>query len=192
MDGGFVTPDFLAPLDLAAHRSLIPPGITLKGMFFQQVLDEARKAGGDVGANARYLAFKDYPLEEWVDILVACAERTHPRTPLREALRRMGGHTYKTFADSTLGKVLFSTAAMDVETVLRLVPKAYALTSPAARVELLSVESGRGVLAMRNVWDFVDCYQVGVLEGGLRLFGKSPRIAIRKLGPASADFEISW
>lgn len=192
MEGAFVTPDFLAPLDLAAHRALVPTGLVTKGMFFQQVLEDAKKAGGDVGPKSRYLPFKDYPLEEWIEVLVACAERAHPRTPIREALRRMGGHSFKTFAESTIGKVLFSADARNVEDILALVPKAYALTTPSSKVELVSAEPGRGVLALREVWDFVDCYQIGVVEGGLRMLGKVPRIGIRKLGPAAADFEISW
>src|SRR5262249_11745703 len=109
---GFTLPSLRAPLDAAAHIAAAPEWGSVKGLFFQDLVNVA-SAHGTVKSRQRYLPFLDYPLREYMDLLVACAGIVHPREPLRSGLRRLGRLAYPTFSKTLIGRAIFGVAGRD-------------------------------------------------------------------------------
>lgn len=192
MDEVFHLPEWSAPLDLAAHLRLAPAESTVKGMFLQQIVEAALAASGTRLGRGEYSAVKDYPLHEWLELLVRGAGLTHPDVPVREGLRRLGQRCYPMLAESMIGKILVSVAGNDINAILRVAPRVYRVSSTIGAVEVSFLEPQRAIIQLREIWDFPDAYQVGIYEGGLRALGRSGEVRVRVLGPASADLELVW
>ena len=188
----YVRPDPKVPVDLAAHIALAPAGGKVKGMFFRKVLDEVQRKGGPSIRERSYFTFSDYPLADWLTLLRDAAAAAHPRDPIREGLRKLGRSMYPTFADSTVGKVLFSVAGRDVMRALPLYPRIWSVISNHGTAAIDELTPGRVVIRQRNVWDFVDCFQLGSIEGGFGFFGIHADVKLAALSPCDADFEVTW
>lgn len=186
-------PDLRAPFDLEAHLALAPPDGLVKGMFFESVAREVRAVSGrSVRDDTRYHAFASYPLRRWLTYLHDAALTAYPREPVRAGLRRLGHSMFPTFSRSMVGKVVFSVAGGDLLRSLPLYPKIWSIISNHARAEVDELQDGRVVIRQRNVWDFVDSFQLGSLEGGMQVFGKRARVRVHVLSPCDADFEVTW
>jgi len=186
----FREPDHRAPLDVAGLIAEVPAQNTTKGMFFDPLARAARKYG--VGAEARYVAFRDYPLRDFMRLIADYASARFPGLPTREALRRVGWEAFPTLMSSVAGRVIFAFAGREVRSALRLAPDAYkhSLSHCSVRSRLNGV--GQAVLEYRGVWNFADCYQVGVIEGGCRAFGAEPSVRVCARGLADVDMLIRW
>jgi uncharacterized protein (TIGR02265 family) len=181
-----------ASLALAERIASAPAGAVAKGLFFQAVIDQARAASGRAPGRERYIAFKDYPFTEWLEVLVECARVTHPRLAPREALRRIGRNVYPRFAESTLGKVILGAAGTNVVAAVRLMPRIYSSVGSAGTVYVREMAPGRAVVELRGFWDFPDAYHVGVFEGGLAALGHPGTVRAQSLSPCDADLELVW
>ncbi len=188
----FVAPDFDAPLDLDERVRQAPSIATVKGMFFQRLCDDARLASGRRIGRDRYVSFKDYPVREWLRLLVEAAGAVYPHERPRHGLRLLGRRAYGTFAESAVGKVVMSVAGPNIKAALRLAPRAYMLAGNTIHVELGELTGDRAVFRLRNAWDFHDAWHVGVLEGGVMAFGRTPETRVRVLSLCDADIEITW
>lgn len=188
----FVPPSFHAPLDLAAHLALAPGSGRVKGMFFRRVVEQVKKLSGTQIRARTYFPFSDQPLAEWLTLLHDAAEVAYPREPRREGLRRLGRSMYGTFVESTVGKVLVSVAGRDVMAALPLYPRIWSIISNHGTAEVAELAPGRVVIRLRNVWDFVDAFQVGSLEGGMGFFGIDVRVRVHVVSPCDADYELTW
>lgn len=188
----FRFPDWNAPIDLHERLGRTPAEQTVKGLFIQQILEQARAASGTAPTGADYLAFHDYPMHEWMELLVRCAEITYPVSPVREGLRRLGQMAYPTFAASSVGKVLLGVAGPEVSALLRLVPRISRITRSGGIADVSFPASARAVVHLRDVWDFPDAYHVGVYEGAVRSVGAKGQVKVRMIGAAGADLEVTW
>lgn len=193
MDGEFREPDWSAPLDVEMRLASMPANATVKGMFLQSIADVAKKACGRAPGRGSYVAFKDYPLHEMAELMLACSELVWPRFWPREALRRLGQTAYPTFAASTIGKVVMSVAGRDPVAALKLVPKAYYLIgSHAGQASIEQVAEREMLLRLRGVWTWPDAYNVGVHEGGLAAWGLTGEVTVRTLSACDADLRLRW
>ena len=50
----------------------------------------------------------------------------------------------------------------------------------------------RAVVALRDLWNFPDSYQVGVFEGAMETFGLRGDIRVRVHSLADVDLLITW
>jgi uncharacterized protein (TIGR02265 family) len=191
MAGEFTDPDWEAPLDLGERLAAVPPDITIKGMFFQLIVDEARNASGRSPGRERYVPFKGYPADEWMKVLVECAGLTYPRLPAREGIRRLGRRVYGMFVETMVGRVLFSVVGGSTTAALRVLPQAYRI-SGTGKAEVSVIRDDRAVVHLRGLWDFPDAYHVGVLEGGLTALGRVGKVRVRVLSLCDVDMELTW
>lgn len=194
-DPGFDLPDWQAPLDTAAQLAGAPEHGTTKGLFFQDIVNTctaARVALSVPGARARYVPFIDYPLREYIELLVSAAELLHPREPLRNGLRRLGRLAYPTLVGTLIGRAIFGVAGRDFGVVLSLASRAYSVSIKPGDATLVERGDGRAVVALRNIWSFPDAYQVGVFEGALIALGLRGEVKTRVLSPCNVDFEVTW
>lgn len=186
----FLPFDAEAPLDVAARIRATPPNITAKGMFFEHLARSARQLG--VRCEERYVAFRDYPLREFMQLTAEYGAARHPRLPAREALRRVGWDAFSTLMGSVVGRVLFTFAGRDLVAALRLARDAYKRTVSSGTVTTRLVSSHQAVLEFRGIWNFTDCYQLGAIEGGCRAFEKNPVISLRVHSECDVDMLIRW
>lgn len=188
----YAPPNLTAPLDLRAHLALAPPHGKVKGMFFRRVLGEVRFVTGRNLTAHRYHPFADYPLAEWLRLLHDAAIATWPRETVRTGMRRLGRSMYSTFVESMVGKVVFSVAQGNLMRALPLYPKIWSVVSNHGRAEVDELRAGRAVIRLRNVWDFVESFELGALEGGIDCFGVQADVKVAVLSECDADYEVTW
>ena len=183
---------FREPLDVQPYIASYPPSNMAKGMFFTCITRLAReKSGQSIGLD-HYTAFKSYSFTDWLTLLPQCAQLAYPHLPLRAALYEIAGHIYKTFAESTIGKVVMSVAGRDANAAVRLVTRAYESVGTLGTVRLAEQVGNRSLVEFRDMWEYPDCYQAGVLAAGVRSYGHNPRVRVRVLSLCDVDVELSW
>ncbi len=188
----YLEPVWEAPIDLVAHRALAPRDGKVKGMFFRRIIAETRAVTGRPITTRPFFAFSDYPLADWLTLLHDAALFAHPRLPVRAGLRRLGRAMVPAFAESMLGKVVYSVAGDSLMRALPLTPRVWSVISNHGTAEVRELRQGRVIICLRNVWDFLDSFQLGSIEGGMAFFGVDAAVKVAMLGPCEADFEVTW
>jgi len=189
---GFGRPDWDAPIDVDGRLEGAPSDGWVRGMFFQGLVDFVRAKTGQPVGRERYLAFKAYPLREYIELLASLAGAAFPDVPLREGLRRLGHRAYPNLMASTIGRVLFSVAANDFGEALRLVGQVYRVVANPGRVLVAQVEPGFALLELRSMWTFADAYQVGVFEGGMKAYRREGEVQVRVRSLSEVDLSLRW
>ncbi len=190
--GDFEEPRWHAPLHIEPYLSGANPAGTVKGMFFTCVNDLAREKSGSAPGRETYTRFKSYPLREWLEMLPECARLAYPRLSIHSALFETGFHIYRTFSESTVGRVVMSVAGRDVHAAIRLTARAYAAVASSSSVTVVEHEARRAVFELRNFWEYPDCYQAGVLAAGVQSYGEKPRVRVRSISRCDCDVELTW
>ena len=188
----FRFPDWNAPIDLHERLLRMPAEQTTKGMFMQQIIDQARAASGTSLIQSSFLPFRDYPMSEWMELLVRGAEIAHPVVPVREGIRRLGHLSYGMFAASSAGQVMIGVAGGSMSGLLRFVPRFYRITGRGGIADVSFPAAHTAIVHLRDVWDFPDAYHVGVYEGVMRGVGATGQVKVRTIGASGADLEVVW
>lgn len=170
---------------------------TLKGMFFQRIVDAARSAGVDLdgvplqaaASKLRYTAFFDYPVADYFRLVGATAQTMYPREALSEGIRRVAGADFAKFADSKVGGVMLAFTGDAESTLLKAGSMYSALLKGTAKIE--GHRTADGVrLSYRGFPALVETYPIGTVESTLRHYGVDYEIEIDVLGPRSADYDV--
>jgi uncharacterized protein (TIGR02265 family) len=192
MSEAFEIPDWTASLDVEAHLAVVPRGGTVKGMFFQDFIKPLNDLGKKPATRTRYIAFKDYPLKEYMELALEVAPQIHPEQSLRESLRRLGFAVYPNFKSTMIGKAIFAIAGRDFKRVMELAGRAYKVAGSHGEVTLHHKGPGHTVAELREVYAFPDCLQLGIWEGGMKATGATGEITVRLHSTCDVDFEIHW
>ncbi len=196
---GFHEPDFEGPVDVDAHLAQVPPGATVKGLFFGDLLAQTAKvtAEHEVFRLAqlpahRYVGFRDYPLAENLRLVVAAAHVLYPRYALGEGLRRIGQTMFDAVLATHIGRSLFGVLGRDVEPILLTGPKAFGLLISVGTVTAEKSAFRTFTFHASAFPVFLETYHVGVLEGVLRHCGERGRIriAMEDLGRATVELRL--
>ncbi|MGE0784679.1 MAG: DUF2378 family protein [Sandaracinaceae bacterium] len=184
-------PEWDAEIDIAERLAIIPPHVTTKGLFFSALADQI-EAAGRPRPPGRWVAFSNYPVTPYVELLVDCARARFPDLPLGRALRAVGHTAYPTFVKTTVGKVIFAFAGKDPKAALRLAPRAYATVG--AGTSRVTLEEGEGVdvLHMHDVYSFAEYHEVGVIEGGIREFGGEVDVKVLRVADDYVQLHVIW
>jgi uncharacterized protein (TIGR02265 family) len=191
LDPEFTAADFSAPLDCRARIASAPEDGWVRGMFFQEIAVRASARLGRTVGRERYVAFKAYPLREYLHLLVEAAGVLHPDETVREGLRRLGHLAYPTFAASTVGGILFSVAG-DFVGALRLASQAFRVAVHPGKVEIRRIEEGVAIAELRSMYSFAEAYQVGVFEGAMQAFGVTGDVRLRIRSISEVDLRLTW
>jgi uncharacterized protein (TIGR02265 family) len=189
----FHPPDFGAPVNVEAHAALMPPGAKCKGMFFIDLLKLAAtlRSPAELAAAARipdrrYVAFRDYPLEDNLRLCAAVAAIVYPKLPLGEALRRVGRRAFDVVLDSHIGRTVFGVFGADLDLLLLQGPKAYRLLVGVGDVSCEKLSPREYLLRARDMPLFLETYQIGVIEGVLGHCGRTGEMLVEMDGLASS------
>ena len=183
-------PDFGAPLDVAERLRLVPRAATVKGMFFDAPIAEAFRRSGQHAGKRAYFPFKDYPLTEHIQVLVACAMAAYPDAPVREGLRRLGRDAFTTFLESLAGRVLFSVAGRSFDAALGLVARSYAIAGPVGTATVKTRAPDAAVIHLKEIYNFPDAYHVGVFEAAMEYFRQEGEVHTLVRSPSDVDIKM--
>jgi uncharacterized protein (TIGR02265 family) len=187
------------PIDVGAYLRACPSRASTRGTFYQTLVEHAESKLGKVPESVfegvvqrRWVVFKQYPLREFIQLAANVAGVVYATLPLAEGLRRLGWIAYPAFSATMAGKVVLFALGSGLENVLESGPRAYRLVLPESDVRM-TLGDRICKVQMRAVYNFVDTYQYGVLEGTIREHGFRPRVRVNVLDNlADADFELRW
>jgi uncharacterized protein (TIGR02265 family) len=191
LDAPFVPPTFTGALELEARVQGAPFEGAVKGMFFRSICAEAAARGARVGRE-RYVPFRGYPLREWLTLMPEAARAAHPGVHPKEGMRRLGLGAFKVFEHSVAGRVLFSMAGRHAPAAAELTARAFDVIGSHGTVRVLVNEPGRVVFGLRNMWDYIDAWHVGVYQGAMRAFGLQGEVRVRLFDLANGDLELRY
>lgn len=192
LPSAWLDPPWYAPLDADACVRAIPESASMTGMFLQAVQDVARGRNVAVGSGReRYTAFNRYPLREHCQLLIEVGRAVYPRASLREALRKLGRGAPETLVNSLIGRVVLGSVEGPVAT-LRAMAKSYMLHMSPGTLEVVELDERSAVVRLNEIYNFLDCHNVGVFEGVLRYAGVRGRVRIHSHSPFEADLLCEW
>lgn len=169
---------------------------TLKGMFFERILDLGKTSG--IGADAipprlmrSYRTFGDYPVADYYSIIHEIAVRMHPRQSNVEAMRRVSVRDFERLAESTVGRVMLSFAGDAHSTLLQAERLYSTILKGSAKVRGENVEGGVR-LTYRNFPGLAEYYPIGTIEGLCRHYRTDYEITVDVLSPRDADYTVRF
>ncbi|MBI2388770.1 MAG: DUF2378 family protein [Deltaproteobacteria bacterium] len=188
----FVDPPWDAPLDVALELRRIPESGRQKGMFLQALQAEAQRRGATLpSARERYVPFQGYPLREHAQLLVEAAQAFYADVPLRIGLRRLGRGAVSALLESTVGKVVWSSAT-DPHAALEAMTKAYQISMPGCAASIESRYARSAVVRVSGIPFFLDCHHVGCFEGAMRAMGLEGSVQLRLESFSSGELLCAW
>lgn len=182
--------------DVEQRMAECPREHSVKGMFFARFVEVATRLGVKPESlpldmpvdGGRYVAFRDYPIRDYMRWAAAAAGKAHPRVSVAEGLRRIAREDFSRFVDSALGKVMVAFLS-DARAVMLRSGQIYGMVTKGPRVE--SEAAGDEILVRyRDYHGPLECYPAGTLEGACQHFGARYEIQIDVLGPTSADYRV--
>lgn len=197
-DERFRAPDFSKPFDLRVYLANTPEDATCKGLFFQDVLKAVRAAKVPVSPERlpqlarHYAAFTDYPLRDHMELTARVAGILYPGVPTREGLRRLGWLVYPGFADSLVGKVIFTVFGEHLDRVYELGPRSFPASLSRGRATTERRGERHWRITFREIYGFLDCYYVGVMEGPIRRVRKTPDVRVHVQSLSDGAMDVRW
>ncbi len=184
------------PIDVEARIRAATDRDTLKGMFFRRVVDMATGAGVTAASagirspvpSDRYVNFSDYPVADYFRWASAAAKALHPRVPLSEGIRRVGGRDFGEFAGSRVGSITLAFTGGAKGTLAKC-GMLYAQVLKGPTVEAEATTEGVAI-RFRNYRGPVEVYPVGTIEGTCKHFGADYSIEITIKSPTDADYFV--
>lgn len=186
--------------DVAKCIAALPRDASVRGFFFNDAIERARRAAPKVDVLARaglepqkrYLPFLSYPYADYVRLVDAAARAAHPEQSQGEALRRFSWSTYDLFIATSVGAAIFGMFGRDVESVLMNGARGYAVAINFGKVSARRTGERHVTMSFRECPILLDTVQVGVLEGAVRHCGAEADITVHTRSVADADLEVRW
>jgi uncharacterized protein (TIGR02265 family) len=177
--------------ELLEHIDQTPKDHIVKGMYVGGILDtlKAHKVSRPMTS---VQAFKDYPLRDYMELLLDSALTLYPRQGAAEGLRNLGRLAIPTFANSIIGGVVMGTVGRSWDLALKCVAKGYEVSLRPGKCLVSPLGPGHVIVQLRSVWNFGTSYQVGVIEGLMQWCHVSGRITPTALSRCNVDLKVEW
>lgn len=169
-----------------------PATATVKGMYVSGIIETLANKELAPRETQRYQAFKDYSLRAYMTLCLESAVTLYPTRPPKEGLRLLGQFAIPTFAQSISGAVIMGTVGRSWELALRCVSRGYQISLKPGEAIVAELGKERALVQLRNVWNFGDSYQVGVIEGLMDWCGLIGRVVPTVLSARDTDLQIQW
>jgi uncharacterized protein (TIGR02265 family) len=186
-------------IDADFYLRSCPSSATAPGVFMQDLvkLVTAKQHGVaerlyEAVGERRWIAFKTYPLRDFMRLAVNASRILYDSVPLSEGLRRLGRTAFPSLRATMAGRVVLFALGNHLEDAFRNAPRAYKLVLPQSEVTV-EVGDQRGRIELRGVYNFPTAYHYGVFEGTIAEYGFQPRIRIIPTGRwCDASFDVEW
>ena len=169
-----------------------PSTHTVRGMYVGGIVQAIASMGFEPTKVERIHAFKEYSVREYMELLLDSAISIYPGGGVHEGLRRLGGMAIPTFAKSMAGGVIMATAGRSWDLSLSLVSRGYELSLKPGKCTVVENANGRALIQLREVWNFCESYQIGVMEGLMQSCKLEGTVKPTLITPCDADLEIRW
>ena len=184
----FFEPDWRSSVDFAARMAAVPADAVVRGMFLQQVANGVTRGPK---AKSRYVAFKTYPMREYLELLAAAVKEERSLSSA-ECVRRLGWRVYSAYAETITGTAIFAIAGLDFRRVIEAAPAAYKVALTPGSVRVRKIENDHAEVELRDTYNLPDFHQVGIWEGAMKACGITGDIRTRVVDFGAVDFQISW
>ncbi|MBZ0231207.1 MAG: DUF2378 family protein [Deltaproteobacteria bacterium] len=196
---GTHAPRFDREIHIDAHVAALPAGATAKGLFLRDPLQRVATAapGTDLFQLAkvpkrRILPFFDYPYDELMRLLHAAAGVLWPKLPRGEGLRRLGHGAYEALIGHQVGRVIFMVVGNDFSRVAQVGRRGWQVSVSFGKVDYQELGPGHGAYFFKDFPAFLETYQVGVLEGAMRVFRVNGAVSVKLDGLGDGVIEMKW
>lgn len=169
-----------------------PSTHTVRGMYVGGVVQAIQSMGFAPHSDERIQAFKEYPLQGYMELLLDSAVSLYPELTVHDGLRKLGGLAIPTFAKSIAGSVIMATVGRNWDIALTCVSRGYEVSLRPGKCIVTENANGRAIVQLRNVWNFSDSYQVGVMEGLMEWCKLEGRVTAMRTTMCDADLTIEW
>lgn len=174
---------------LRARIPATPGTASIRGLFPGEIV---RLVPEISAPRSRYVPFSNYPMAEYLDLILQAARVRYPNMTAGNAVLRLGTHVYTTFASSLAGMAIFSVAGIDFRRVIELAPKAYEVTLKPGKINVIHAGPRAGRIELRNVWAFPDIFHAGIWLGGMAACKVAGSISIARHSLCDVDFDMQW
>src|SRR5579883_715475 len=169
-----------------------PATHTVKGMYVGGLVQALQSEGVKYIPKDRIQSFKDYPLNEYMELLLDAAVTLYPKDTVQDALHRLGELAIPTFASSIIGRVIMGTVGRSWELALKCVSRGYEVGLKPGKAIVAELKADTALVQLREVWNFGESYQVGVISGLLHWCNLSGKITAHVISPCDVDLRIQW
>lgn len=177
--------------ELLAQVDQTPKTHIVKGMYVGGILDTL-KMHQVTPPMSGVQAFKDYPLRDYMELLLDAAVTLYPRQSPSSGLRELGKLAIPTFANSIVGGVLMGTVGRSWEFALKCVARGYEVSLRPGKCIVVVSGPGRATVQLRSVFNFGMSYQVGVVEGLMQWCYVTGRVTPTQLSVGNVDLAVEW
>jgi uncharacterized protein (TIGR02265 family) len=169
-----------------------PETNTVKGMYVNGIIQALHNKGVHYNPPERPQPFKDYPLRGYMELLLDSAVTLYPKTNVNDGLFRLGQLAIPTFAQSIVGKVFMGTAGRSWELSLKYVSRGYEVSLKPGKATVAEIGNGMALVQLRDVYNFGESYQVGVIDGLMSSCGIVGKITPHVISACDVDMRIEW
>ncbi len=169
-----------------------PRANTVKGMYVGGLVQALSSMGYEAGSGEKITPFKDYPLRDYMEMLLDGAVSLYPKEPVAQGLRNLGQLGIPTFAKSIVGAVIMGTVGRSWELALKCVSRGYEVSLKPGKATVAEMANGRALVQLRNVWNFGDTYQVGMIEGLMQWCDVTGKVTPEVKSLCDVDLTIEW
>lgn len=188
----FRLPDWKAEIDFDARIAAMPAHANARGMFFQYLLDVLEPQVIKQLEPPRYIAFKSYPLRDYVTLMRRACALAFPGVPTSQAVRQLGRMVYPSYARTMTGTAVFAIAGRSYRRIIELCPRAYEIGMTPGKVAVREISDNHALVELRDIWNIPEFHQVGVWEGAQEVCEVEGTVETHVRGNASVDFMVRW
>lgn len=187
--------------ELRSRLSSMPAQHSMRGLFFNSVLEVVRQLGDEHAVSEclkacgepKYLDFFSYPTSTYVELLYTAARLLSPRYgSFEEALRAMGSRTISKFLSSAAGKALQLVVERNPQRLLNNIPLVHRMVLRGGECSMNWVGPNGGLLTIQRI-----SAPAPFIEGALQtVFDatnvRGAKVTSRQTAPLDVEFDITW
>jgi len=172
----------------------------LKGMFFQEIVDQVHGQKGEkalcelerqFGKPLTFSNFKGYPLEDHLRLLELSSKIIFKDKDRKEAIFEMGKLSWLTFAQSMVGKTVLALYAKDLRKTALSIAKLWGMITNFGVRECQDLGERKVKIIIKEDPRPPE-YIVGVLSGAVEFFKAVPKIETKVFSSEHCEFIVSW
>ena len=173
--------------------------MTVKGFFLKNLVEIVKKKKGPegieelekrFGQSVNFSSFKDYPMEMEVELHYAMIDVLYSENK-PEAHFEFGRIAFKTYAESLVGKTVFSLFGDDVKKIAMAVSRALNTVTSGLIVETEDLGPNKVKVTMKNNPYPIEYYE-GIWTAGIEHFGYKPKVETKTLGKEHYEYVLEW
>ncbi len=178
-------------IDVRAFFEALPREAQIRGLFFD-VIETTYARAGKASPALPALPFQLYDRRRYLELMLQAVEECFPDHSNAAGLFEIGKLVYPEFANTMIGRAIFSVAGRDFLRMVQLASRAYAVANNRGTVKLIEVREGLVHASFDDVWDF-PAHSLGIWCGAMQVSGLTPRFIEYRVGSLSYhEIRLSW